>query len=90
MNDLRDKARRAFYAIKRNIKLDIPIKSQKSWYKIVDAVIEPTALYGCEAWGPLTNQDLMKWDNIKSNLYMQNSANLSLEFKEKHKIMRAE
>lgn len=25
VNDLRDKARRAFYAIKKNIKLDIPI-----------------------------------------------------------------
>ena len=39
-NDLRDKSRRAFHAIKRNIKLDIPIKI---WLKIVDAVKEPIA-----------------------------------------------
>ena len=38
MNALRDKAMRTSYAIKRNIKLDIPIKI---WIKIVDVVIEP-------------------------------------------------
>ena len=59
VKDLRDKARRAFYAIKRNIKLDIPIKT---WNKILDSVIEPISLYGCEIWGPLANQDLEKWD----------------------------
>ena len=58
-NDLREKARRAFYAIKRNIKLDIPIKI---WLKILDSVIEPISLYGCEIWGPLTNQEPEKWD----------------------------
>ena len=55
--DLRDKARRAFYAIKRHIKLDIPIKI---WLKIFDAVIEPIARYSCKVWGPLTNQDFIK------------------------------
>ena len=59
MNDLRDKARRAFYAIKRNIKLDIPIRT---WLKILESVIEPIDLYGCEVWGPLTIQELTKWD----------------------------
>ena len=59
VNDLREKARRAFYAIKRNIKLDIPIKT---WLKILDAVIEPISLYGCEIWGPLANQEPEKWD----------------------------
>ena len=58
-NDLREKARRAFYAIKRNVKLDIPIQI---WLKILDSVIEPISLYGCEIWGPLTNQDPEKWD----------------------------
>ena len=42
-NDLREKARKAFYAIKRNVKLDIPIKI---WLKILDSVIEPITLYG--------------------------------------------
>ena len=32
MNDLRDKARRAFYAIKRNIKFDIPIRIWQKKY----------------------------------------------------------
>ena len=32
VNDLRDKARRAFYAIKRNIKFDLPIRI---WLKIL-------------------------------------------------------
>ena len=59
VNDLRDKARRAFYAIKRNIRLDIPIQI---WLKILDSVIEPIALYGSEVWGPLANQDFTKWD----------------------------
>ena len=59
VKDLRDKARRAFYAIKRNIKVDIPIKT---WLKILDSVIEPISLYGCEIWGPLANHDLEKWD----------------------------
>ena len=59
VNDLREKARRAFYAIKRNIKLEIPIKT---WLKILDAVIEPISLYGCEIWGPLANQEPGKWD----------------------------
>ncbi len=59
VNDLRDKARRAFYAIKRNIKIDIPIRI---WIKIIKSVIEPIALYGCEVRGPLTNQEFTKWD----------------------------
>ena len=58
MNDLRDKAR-AFYAIKRNIKFNIPIRI---WLKILESVIEPIALYGCEVWGPLTNQEFTIWD----------------------------
>ena len=59
VNDLREKARRAFYAVKRNVMLDIPIKI---WLKILDSVIEPIALYGCEIWGPLANQEFEKWD----------------------------
>ena len=45
VSDLRDKARRAFYAIKRNTTFDIPIRI---WLKILESVIEPIALYGCE------------------------------------------
>ena len=53
VNHLRDKARRAFYAIKRNTNFNIPIRI---WLKILESVIEPISLYGCEVWGPLTNQ----------------------------------
>ena len=59
VNDLRDKARRAFYVIKRNITFDIPIRI---WLKILESVIEPIARNGCEVWGPLTNQKITKWD----------------------------
>jgi hypothetical protein len=53
VNELRDKAKRAFYTIKRNMKFDTPIRI---WLNILESVIEPNALYGCEVWGPLTNQ----------------------------------
>ena len=59
VKDLREKARIAFYAIKRNIRLDIPIQT---WLKILDSVIEPISLYGCEIWGPQNDQDFTKWD----------------------------
>ena len=59
VNNLRDKARRAFYAIKNNMKFDIQIRI---WLKILESVIEPIALHGCEVWGLLTNQDFTKWD----------------------------
>ena len=59
VNDLRDKASRAFHAIKKNIKLEIPIKI---WLKIFDAVMETIAPHGCEVWGPLANQALIKSD----------------------------
>ncbi len=38
MNELRDKARRAFYAIKRQCPIEIPIRI---WLKILESVIEP-------------------------------------------------
>ena len=40
--ELRDNARRAFNAIKRKIKFDMPIRI---WQKILESVIEPIALY---------------------------------------------
>ena len=46
MNNLRDKARRAFYAIKFDIQIRI-------WLKILESVIESIGLHGCEVWGPL-------------------------------------
>jgi hypothetical protein len=59
VDDLRDKARRAFYAIKRNMEFDIPFRI---WLGIHESVIEPIALCGCEVWGPFSNQEFTKWD----------------------------
>ena len=50
MNELREKARRAFYTIKKLIQIEIPIKI---WLKLIEYVIEPIALYGSEVWDPL-------------------------------------
>ena len=83
MNDLRDKARRAFYAIKRNIKFDIPIRI---WLKILESVIEPIALYGCEVWGPLTNQNFTKWDKHQIEILQK----ISSMYNVKHQIIHAE
>ena len=59
MNELREKAHRAFYAIKKQIEIEIPIQI---WLKLIENVIEPIALYGSEVWGPLAKQDLIKWE----------------------------
>ena len=59
INELREKARRAFYAIKKSTHVDIPIRT---WLKIFQSVIEPIALYGSEVWGPLTKNDFGKWE----------------------------
>ena len=54
INELREKARRAFYAIKRQMYIQIPISI---WLKLFQSVIEPILLYGSEVWGPLTYQN---------------------------------
>ena len=58
VNELREKACRAFYAIKQQIAVELPIRI---WLKLFEAIIEPIALYGSEVWGPL-NQEFGKWD----------------------------
>ena len=78
MNDLRDKARRAFYAIKRNITFDIPIRI---WLKILESVIE---LYDSP------NNNSQNGTNTKLRICMQNSAKISSEYNIKHQIMHAE
>ena len=61
VNELREKARRSFYAIKKPIQIDIPIKM---WLKLIECVIEPIALYDSEVWGPRAKQDFIKWDKL--------------------------
>ena len=69
VNELREKARKAFYAIKRQIYSEIPTQI---WLKILESVIEPIALYGSEVWGPLTEQNFTKWD--KHPVYILHTA----------------
>ncbi len=59
VNELKEKAQRAFYAIKRSIKIDIPIQI---WFKLFKAVIEPIALYGSEVWGLSIKFDFLNWE----------------------------
>ena len=60
VNALKEKARRAIYAIKRQLlKLNIPIKI---WSKLSDSVIQPIALYGSEVWGQQSQQNYTAWD----------------------------
>uniref|UniRef100_A0A671YR74 ribonuclease H n=1 Tax=Sparus aurata TaxID=8175 RepID=A0A671YR74_SPAAU len=59
VKELKEKAKRAFYAIKRSVQIQIPIRT---WLKIFNSVIEPIALYGSEVWGSLVQHDWAKWD----------------------------
>ncbi len=59
IKDLTDKARRAFYSIRRPLfKFNPPIKL---WLKIFDSIIKPILLYGCEIWGPKFKLNYETW-----------------------------
>ncbi len=60
IKDLTDKARRAFYSIRRPlIKFNPPIKL---WIKIFHSIIKPILLYGCEIWGLKFKLNYESWD----------------------------
>jgi hypothetical protein len=73
VNDLRVKARRAFYAIKIELKLDIPIKI---WLQVFDAVI-PLCSTAVRSGVHSLTKTLLNRTNIKPKLYMQNAADRS-------------
>ena len=86
VNDLRDKARRAFYAIKRKLQFGIPIRT---WLKILESVIEPVAFHvRSTVRSPTKNSQ--KGTNTKMRHCMQNSAKRSFEDNVKHQIIHAE
>jgi hypothetical protein len=65
MSELREKACRAFYTIKKpQIEMIIPIQI---WLKLFECVIEPIATYGSEMWGPLAKQDITQWGKQLTN-----------------------
>ncbi len=59
VKELKEKAKRVFYAIKISIKIDILVRI---WLKLFKAVIEPIALYGSEVWGPSIKCDFVNWE----------------------------
>ena len=59
VQELRDKAHWASYAIKKHIQTVIPTRS---WLKLIECIIEQFALYGSDVWGPLTKHEFTQWD----------------------------
>ena len=63
MTALRDKARRAYYAIKKTIsKFNPPIQI---WLKIFDSIVQPILLNGIEIWGPCYTPKIKNGMKIK-------------------------
>ena len=64
---LKDKACRAYYAIRRRLyHLKPPVRV---WLRIFDSVIAPILLYGSEVWGPVTYPDQSKWDPSPTEIF---------------------
>lgn len=59
VKELRGMAHRAHCVVKRQCHVEISIKMR---LKILESVIEAIAFYGSEVCGPLTNQELAKWE----------------------------
>ncbi|MEE6511787.1 hypothetical protein FKM82_018562 [Ascaphus truei] len=60
INTLKEKARRAFYAIRKQ--MYHPKPPIRIWMKIFNSIITPILLYGREVWGPVTYPDSTKGD----------------------------
>jgi hypothetical protein len=56
MNELRKKALRAFFSIKRMV--DTRVLTTKTMLKLIDCLVKPVATYACQIWLPSTH--LMK------------------------------
>lgn len=64
---LTDKARRAYYTIRKSLfKFNPPIKL---WLKIFDSIIKPILLYGCEIWGPKFKLNYTSWDKRPTEMF---------------------
>ena len=89
VNAFKEKARRAMYAIKRQLlKLNITIKM---WSKLFDSVIQPIALYGSEVWGPLSQQNYTAWDkHPPETLHTEFCSILQIQRKTPNNACRAE
>ncbi|KAG1932341.1 kinesin-like protein KIF13A [Pimephales promelas] len=67
IKDLTDKARRAYYSIRKPLlKYNPPIKL---WLKIFDSIIKPILLYGCEIWGPKYKLNYESWDKTPAEIF---------------------
>ena len=83
VNDLRDKARRAFYAIKRNIKPNLPIRS---WLKILPPM--PSMVVRSGVHSPTKNSQ--NKTNTQLRLCIHNYAKMYFVYNAKYQTMHAE
>ncbi len=87
IKDLTDKARRAFYSIRRPlIKFNPPIKL---WIKIFDSIIKPILLYGGEIWGLKFKLNYESWDKNPVEIFHLEFCKNIWEFTETPQIWAA-
>lgn len=65
--DLADKARKAYYAIRRSLYQYNP--SVRLWLKIFNSIIKPILLYGSEIWGIKYQNDYTSWDKSPTEIF---------------------
>ena len=72
MNELRKKALRAFFSIRRMV--DTRALTTKSMLKLIDSLVKPVATYACQIWLPCT-----KWQRRWLALMVQDRTLLELQ-----------
>ncbi len=85
---LTDKARRAYYTIRKSLFKFNP--SIKLWLKIFDSIIKPIFLYGCEIWGPKFKLNYKSWDKNPLKFSTSSSARTSWDSTETPLVSVAE
>ena len=68
MNELRKKALRAFFSIRRMV--DTRALTTKTMLKLIDSLIKPVATYACQIWLPCTKmaKEMARADGSRQNL----------------------
>ncbi|KAL2076447.1 hypothetical protein ACEWY4_027956 [Coilia grayii] len=67
IKDLAEKARKAYYAIRRTLhQFNPPVRL---WLKIFDSTIKPILLYGSEIWGTKYKNNYDSWDKSPTEIF---------------------
>jgi len=68
MNELRKKALRAFFSIRRMV--DTRALTTKTMLKLIDSLVKPVATYACQIWLPCTKmaKEMARADGSRQNL----------------------